>query len=131
MHNQYTLLFESIAANQYTFIYIVLYILLEILYLTKYIFNIKIFIQNANSRTYLSVYPTGRCRRGWGKGKLVLVKVICFNVQLLELISTCNFIYTIIIPVAVFFLMGTLRFYFIDSSLYEDKRNWLFKVYHM
>lgn len=49
MHNQYTLLFESIAANQYTFIYIVLYILLEILYLTKYIFNIKIFIQNANS----------------------------------------------------------------------------------
>lgn len=85
MHNQYTLLFESIAANQYTFIYIVLYILLEILYLTKYIFNIKIFIQNANSRTYLSVYPTGRCRRGWGKGKLVLVKVICFNVQLLEL----------------------------------------------
>lgn len=85
MHNQCTLLFESIAANQYTFIYIVLYILLEILYLTKYIFNIKIFIQNANSRIYLSVYPTGRCRRGWGKGKLVLVKVICFNVQLLEL----------------------------------------------
>lgn len=53
MHNQYTLLFESIAANQYTFIYIVLYILLEILYLTKYIFNNKIFIQNANSRIYL------------------------------------------------------------------------------
>lgn len=49
----------------------------------------------------------------------------------LNWISTCNFIYTIIIPVAVFFLMGTLRFYFIDSSLYEDKRNWLFKVYHM
>lgn len=52
MHNQYTLLFESIAANQYTFIYIVLYILLEILYLTKYIF-LQIFIQNANSRIYL------------------------------------------------------------------------------
>lgn len=41
MHNQYTLLFESIAANQYTFIYIVLYILLEILYLTKYIYSIS------------------------------------------------------------------------------------------